>query len=798
MDMEDTKIACVHCGDECPDDQFVLDDDHHFCCNGCMMVYTLLQENDMGAYYDYEQMPGISQSSKKTKNYRFLDDKEIVDKLLSFRNDHKAKITLNLPQIHCSSCLWLLEHLHMLNSGVISSRVNFMRKEATILFDENSISLRDLVELLSKIGYEPSLNYDKLDQDRKGITYERRLLYQLGLAGFAFGNVMMLSFPEYLGFHKASTSIYVGYINIALATPVLLYSGVDYLKSAWRGIKHKYSNIDVPVALGMLTLFSRSVYEILSGSGEGYLDSFTGFVFFLLIGKWFQSFTYQALDFNRNYKSYFPISATIKSGKEWITKSIDKIVPGDVLMIKNEELIPTDATVLQGNARVDYSFVTGEADLISKHEGQEVLAGGKQMGNSIIVEAQRSVDQSYLTQLWNEDTFKDREESTSSRLIGVISKYFTYVIIVIALATLGYWLVNDSSKAFNTFTAVLIVACPCALALAIPFTYGNILRILSRNGFYLKNVHTIEDIQDIDTIIFDKTGTITDSASLQMNYEGTPLSNQEKALVKSACSQSSHPLSKAVVQHFDTVNMMDITKYEDHIGQGFIAEANGHQIKLGSSQFIFNTKQKNKKQGVFIEIDGVYKGFFNYRHAYRKGIQEIIAGLQKHFSLSLLSGDSDKEAARIEDLFSVHTDIYFNQKPKDKLDKIKLKQDEGHRVMMIGDGLNDAGALKQSNVGLVISDEVNNFSPACDGMLAADRFNALYRYIKYLKFARYIIYGAFILAFLYNTIGLSFAITGRLSPVIAAILMPLSSISVIVYGVVMSYFSSKFFIKNES
>ena len=796
QDYTEIKANCTHCGDSCESRDFAMGK-HVFCCNGCLMVYQLLYQNGMTDYYRYEDRPGISQKNQNNVGFDYLDDKEIVDKLLEFNEGGLSKVTLHLPDIHCSACLWLLENISKLDPGIIQSRVNFISKKATITFRNEDTSLREVVSLLSKIGYEPRIKYNSLDANKSDSTYDKKLLYKLGLAGFAFGNIMLLSFPEYLGFDKASYLFHIGYINIVLAIPVLLYSGIDYLKSAVSGIKMGNLNIDLPIALGMVALFSRSAYEILSQSGEGYLDSFTGFVFFLLIGRWFQSFTYQALDFDRNYKSYFPISALVKQGKEWITKSIDNLAPRDIIRIRNLELIPTDGILKKGKARIDYSFVTGEADLISKKIGEEIFAGGKHQGESIEICVTKKVDQSYLTQLWNEDTFKKRSVSDTNKLVSVISKYFTLVVITIAVMTMTYWWIRDTSMAFNTFTAVLIVACPCALALAIPFTYGNILRLLSRGGFYLRNVSTIENIQDIDHIIFDKTGTITDSTRIDISYFGKPLSLDLQSAIKSACSHSSHPLSKAIVKELNNATLVDIDSYEDVIGSGFYASCGGINLKLGSSTFIFGTERTKKEHGVFIQIDGEYVGYYKFEHSLRNNIKNIIGGLQKEFKLSVLSGDSSQEQDRIIELFGEKSNIYFNQSPKDKLEKIKELQNQGQRIMMIGDGLNDAGALKQANVGIVISDKANNFSPACDGILDANKFDSLLDQLKYIRIAKYIIYGAFILAFLYNGIGLSFAITGHLSPVVAAILMPLSSITVIIYGVLMSYVGFKYILNDK-
>ena len=754
---------------------------------GCKTVYELLHDSGLESYYKYAEQPGTSQRGLITASYHYLDDEDIAARLLHFDDGGLRKVHLKLPQMHCSSCLWLLENISRLDAGIIKSTVNFSTKVATITYRVSDTSLRSVVQLLHRIGYSPELNLESIESTTTAKKQDKILLYKLGLAGFSFGNIMLLSFPEYLGFDHASYLFHIGYINLLLSIPVLLYSGADYIRSAWQSIKAGRPNIDLPIAIGMLTLFGRSAYEIMAHTGEGYLDSFTGFIFFLLIGRWFQNYTYSSLDFDRNYKSYFPISANVMMGEEWVAKSLDQLTDGDIILIKNKEIIPADAELLEGKARIDYSFVTGESDLISKSIGDTIYAGGCHSGASIKLRVQKSVDQSYLTQLWNEDTFKERPPSDASRMIGIVSQYFTYVVICIAVCTLGYWSLSEPTKMYQAFTAVLIVACPCALALAIPFTYGNILRLLSRSGIYLRNTSTIEDLQDVDHIIFDKTGTITDSKLVTVSYHGQPLSQQQLSLIKSTCQHSSHPLSKAVVSHLSTTAVMDVDRYEEHIGMGLKAVSGDQTIRVGSASYLFGTENQSTDRGVLVEINGSYLGYFKMEHALRTNVHSIIKGLQKGFSVSLLSGDTDEGQERIIELFADAANVVFNQKPKDKLEYIKSLQAQGHKVMMIGDGLNDAGALKQSNVGLVIADQANNFSPACDGIVKAERFASLLSVIAFLRHARYIIYGAFALAFMYNGIGLYYATTGQLSPVIAAILMPVSSITIIVYGVVASW-----------
>lgn len=789
-------LKCTHCGDECPDDHPIFEE-KDFCCNGCQVVYSVLKDNGLSDYYNFDTNPGISQKSVSNKNYNFLDDEDVINNILEFREENLAKISFTLPQIHCASCIWLLENLSKLNPGILGSRVNFLGKTATVSYNPKNITLRKVVELLASIGYPPELNLQKLT-NAKNVGQDRTLYYKLGLAGFSFGNIMLLSFPEYLGFEQASVKFYIGYLNILLALPVILYSGFDYLRSAYWTIKMKQINIDIPIAVGMLTLFFRSVYEIMSSTGEGYLDSLAGFIFFLLIGKWFQHYTFYSIAFDRNYKSYFPISATTKTDHGWQSKSLDKLETGDILLIKNEEIIPGDALLLKGDASVDYSFVTGESDLLKKKIGEKLFAGGKNIGSNIQIQLLKKVDQSYLTKLWDEDSFSIDKESKTQTLISRIGKYFTITIMSIAVLTLIYWLIFDQSLAFNAFTAVLIVACPCALALALPFSYGNILRILGKKYFYLKNVQVIDRIQQVDEIIFDKTGTITDHKNIIATLQNQTLSDRELYLIKSAVFQSNHPLSKAI---FASLASNDFTQEVDAFveitGQGIEARIGPDNIKIGSSLFI--TGQENQlNKGVFVAINGKIITSFSIEHKLREGVKELVDTLGKNYTVSILSGDNDKEEERLKSFFPAHAAMIFNQTPLDKLNYIKSRQESGHKVLMIGDGLNDAGALMQSDVGIVISEDSNNFTPACDAILGAKSFERLLGYLTYLKQARYIIMGAFIMAFLYNVLGLYFAVRGELAPVVAAIIMPVSSISVMIYGLLASTLSFRKFDRGKA
>ncbi|MCB0453857.1 MAG: heavy metal translocating P-type ATPase metal-binding domain-containing protein [Aequorivita sp.] len=792
-------VNCFHCGDPCLDIE-IKHGEKSFCCHGCKTVFDILNDNDLNYYYDLEKTPGISPKEIAGK-YDFLDNKAIVEKLLEFNDGSTQIVSFLIPSIHCSSCIWILENLNKLNPSVKSSQVNFPEKTVRITFSAEENSLKNLVVLLSRIGYEPYISLD--DSAKKEKNINRSLIYKLGIAGFAFGNVMFLSFPEYFEhseFWLDQFKPFFRWLMFAYSLPVVFYSGSGYFISAYKGLRSKILNIDVPIALGIAVLFIRSTMDIVMNWGTGFFDSLTGLVFFLLLGKFFQQKTYSYLSFERDYKSYFPIAVT-RLFKNSEGKTIEEqaevynVKKGDRLLIRNNEIIPVDAILIKGNALIDYSFVTGEAEPISKQSGDKLFAGGKQQAGILEVEVLKPVAQSYLTQLWSNDVFSKDKTGIFESLTDSISKRFTVAILSVAFISTIFWLLVDPSKAFNVFTSVLIVACPCAIALAAPFTLGNLLRIFGREKLYLKEASVIEQMAKLDTVVFDKTGTLTTNQKSLIAYEGVALSEVEKQLLTSTLRASSHPLSRSLYNILEKNNIQTLDEFEEEVGKGISATSKNNSIKVGSYDFVgyggeLISEIKNKTT-IHISANQVYKGCYIFNSEYRKGVAEIFGQLSDGKEIIVLSGDNEGERKRLEAILPKGTKLYFNQKPDDKLNFIKTLQQSGKQVLMVGDGLNDAGALKQSNVGFVISENTNVFSPACDGILDASRFNKIGDFLNLSIKGVKIIKWAFLFSLIYNLIGLSFAVTGHLQPVVAAILMPLSSISIVVFTTVMSQFAGK-------
>jgi len=791
----DKNNNCVHCGADNGKHPVVWND-QSFCCNGCLTVCQLLNENKLYSYYDLEKTPGIKVETTMFGNkYEFLDKEEIKQKLISFSEGGISKVKFYVPVIHCASCIWLLERLHLLHKGIRQSIVNFSSREVDITFDQAQISLREVVELLSSIHYIPDLSLS-LSEKKDETRSNKKLLYRIGVAGFVFINVMTYSLPAYFNGAPLEENLQslLSILSFVLVIPVVFYSGSDYFASSLKSLSKKNISIDLPIALGITVLFLVSAYEILLARGSGYCDSLSGLIFFLLVGKWYQGKTYEALSFDRNYKSYFPIAVTRINKQIEESILLEHIDVDDVLIIRSKELIPADSILLEGTGRIDYSFVTGEADPVSKSKGDFIYAGGRQMGEIIKIRVQKRVSQSHLTKLWNQDRSYEKPGDSLKSLSDSISKYFTLTIISIAILGFLYWLLKgETHAAIFVFTAVLIVACPCALALSIPFTFGNSMRIFGKNGLYIKNTSVIERLSHVDTIVFDKTGTLTRPNAHSISYSGETISEKELNALCSLARQSTHPLSIALVNAHPRLSYQAPEHFVEVSGRGIFGRVEGMEIRLGSEEYTGNpVKQKSRKASeVHISIDGSYRGYYTISNQYREGIAPVLELLNKEFSLYLVSGDNDSEAEQLSTWFQ-RDHILFNQKPGEKADFIKRLQEKGHTVLMSGDGLNDGGALMQSDVALTLASKVYHFSPASDAVLEADQFPKLARFINYTRTSLKIVKFSFLISFLYNIVGISFAITGNLSPIVAAILMPVSSVSVVAFATFVTRATGRF------
>lgn len=787
---------CFHCGQEIDKDRIFFDE-KAFCCNGCKSVYEILNANNLGNFYELNKNSGI-RPDENLSQFDYLDTPEIFEKVVDFSEGNTSVVTFKIPVIHCSSCIWLLESLQDLNTNIRYSQVNFTKKTLQVSFNQNELPLSELAKFLTNLGYKPVISLETAD--KKEAAVDRSLTIKVAVAGFAFGNAMMFAFPEYLNtgssvdFWLEEFAPFFRFLTFLLSIPVVVYSASDYYKSAWFGLKNKIVNIDVPIVLGILVLFFRSVYEIATNYGPGYFDTLCGLLFFMLLGKIFQKRTYSALSYDRDYKSFYPIAVTkVDFGGQQQNILLSDIKVGDRILVRNQEIIPVDAVLINGEGNIDNSFITGESATITKNPGDKIFAGGKQIGSILELEVIKTVNQSYLTQLWNKEAFR-KEELGLDTLVNQISKYFTFIILGITLLAGIYWYQIDFEKMFQVVSAILIVACPCALALSTPFTMGHIMRILGRNKMYVKDAHTIEKMAKIDTLVFDKTGTITYNKKANISFEGKEIAEFDLKNIKSLLKNSNHPLSKSLYEFLEVQDeYLPIENFKETAGKGYEATVRGKVYKIGSAKFT-HQEAKSLETAVYIERDGEFLGKYIFKNEYRDGLAEMAKEL-KDYKIHVLSGDNSSEEQTLKNLIPNITEMRFSQSPEDKLEYIKHLQDQGKKVAMLGDGLNDAGALKQSNIGIAIADDTNSFTPSSDVIMNGGVLTKLHDYFALTKDAMIIVKLTFGISFLYNVVGLTAAVLGEMSPLFAAILMPISSISVVAFTSLSTWLRSKKYFK---
>lgn len=769
----DLQLECAHCHQ--PVAEAVPSDDGQktYCCYGCKVVDELL--NEKGSL--------ISKGSLNLQKYTYLDEPKIRKSLLDFEDGSYASASIHLPQIHCSSCIYLLENLSDVEEGILEVKVNFGKKQAQIGFRTDLLQLSQLAALLDHIGYPPDFQ-TKLGGQKKR---KNLLLIQLGIAGFFFGNTMLLALPEYL--HGSLTEdpelqVFFRYLMMAFSLPVVVFSGRDYFLNALKSLRAGILSIDLPIALGISVLFGRSVYEVLSGIGAGYFDSLNGLIFFLLIGKWYQQKTYENFTFDRDFRSFIPLAANLllKNGKEKPV-AVDDLSEGDLIVVRQGEVLPADAILASREAQVDYSYITGESIPVSKIKGETVFAGARIKGQAAQLQVTAGVDHSYLSSLWEKEAFRDNQRKKSRAFTDRVSQYFTPVIILIALGAAGAWSVVDISKAVTVFTAVLIVACPCALALAEPFASGSMMRWFGRHGFFLKNAEVLNRLHHIDHIVFDKTGTLTRQDDIRVSWHGDMLAFADKLAIASIAKNAQHPLARPLLETLKIAEAeaARAVNFLEASGEGVAAEVNGIYYRMGKASYLELEKDKASTTSVYLEKDGKVLGYFGFYQQTREDTTKVLEGLKKDYKISLLSGDNEAERQRFAGIFGKQAELKFKQSPHQKLEYLNGLQARGQKVLMIGDGLNDAGALQQSDVGISLCEKNVNFFPASDALLMADSFGKLADFIRLSHANRRVVYYAFALSFAYNLAGLGFAVAGVLSPLVCAILMPISSVSVVIF-----------------
>jgi Cu+-exporting ATPase len=787
----DIEVLCIHCSEPCSE-KITNEKGEPFCCTGCRAVYDLLQSVDGEcSILDVEAIRGIK-TQRFIANYLWLDEPTLASDFVRFSSATENIVRFSLPTIHCSACIMLLEAMPRLLKGVVDSRVNFLEKYIVIHYNPQELKLSELAGWLNSVGYPPSLTL----ATEKEPTTPRGTVARIAVAGFIFGNSMLFSLAEYFGIQAIEGSLrdFFVVLNVLFALPMVGYCASPYFKSAWASIKTKQASLDLPIALGISALFIRSIIDVVWFNGSGYFDSLSGLVFFLLIGRYIQQRSYEHLQFDRSVKSYLPIAVEVTNAKgdHLQFKKAKDLAKGEIINLANGQVIPADAVLISNHVQIDYSFVTGESEPQQFTTGANLFAGGRVVQGSAILQVIKPMDQSYFLELWSKANTRIQKDFALIKLNGLFAKYFTAFTLTIAALTTIYWAVVNPSIIWNATTAVLIVACPCALTLSLPFALGNAMAILGRKGIYLRNQGVLHQLAEIKAIVFDKTGTLVQMSNKGVIYKGKSLTENEQIALANLCNESVHPVATAIAHWIGDARKTKVFDFIEVTSQGIGGTINENKIRLGKAGWVDSKYlEKLNSNLTTLAIEGEVVGTFEFESKITTVVQNMVVHLSKQFPLYLLSGDKKEGLTDVAPILSAFKEVKTGLMPQDKKEFITHLEQHGTPTIMVGDGINDAAAMQAATVGLAVTSEKNSFTPASDIIMNGSDLSLLSQLHSFSLACRRNILNSFWLSVVYNLVGLSVAISGTLSPVFAAIFMPISSLSVVVFSTYTTWLSAK-------
>ncbi len=774
-----SSYDCTHCGLSTKNPLFINDQSTEiaFCCKGCMTVYEIIKDNKLGEYYKLKESEPLQESIpvfQSKANYKHYDETNFKNEYVSVSEDNQ-KIKIYLEGIHCLACLWLIENTPKMHPGIISANLNFENSLAEFTMRPNT-KISEIALLLSKLGYQPHpvKNDDELQSLKT--KEERDYLIRLGIAMACMGNILLFSISIYAGLEGKLKDSFE-WLSLVIALPVLLYSATPFYKSAYNSLKQKRFNIDLPVSLALIFGGLGGVVSLLTGHGETYFDSLTSLVFLLLLSR------YALLKIKQHGVSsssleYFSSFGSVKVQREngVIETVLAKYLElNDTILLSTGDMVPADGEVLQGTGAVNTSLLTGESNPIAIKEKSVLFSGTEIISGELSMVVQKVGNSTKLGQILTEVNRTKSKLSPISTLSDKISRYFIAVVLFLSLALISYFSFqgNFTEGAMRALT-LLIITCPCALALATPLALASAIHKLSSEGIIVKSEDVLEKVAKTKDIYLDKTGTLTKGIFQVSNWQSTT-ENKYYDIVWTLESKAKHPIAQSLKNYIEskvTPVELSVENWLEVPGIGVEAIIDSIKYRIGKFS---SPDPLSTTIALYEDDEPVLKVQLrdNLRHDSIESIKTIVeAGFRPH----LISGDSEKNVHNIAKVLGIPLKhAFFRVTPKDKVEIVK-KTDLS---IMVGDGANDAMALKEAEVGIAVKGSLDISLKAADIYLSNMGVSPILEIIKISRECIQVIKRNMIFSILYNLVGATLAINGYLNPLWAAVLMPLSSFTVL-------------------
>ena len=737
------------------------------CCAGSLPA---LAATERSAQADVLKLEELKRSAKPQADGSFL-------------------LRLAVPDVHCAACISKIESLVTQLEGISTARLNLSLKELAVTATSTD-HLVGVVNALDRLGYRhhATSEQDTADSELKP------LLRAVAVAGFAAANIMLLSVSVWTGADAATRDLF-HFVSALIALPAVAYSGQPFFRSALRAIRHGRTNMDVPISLGVILATGMSLYESVAGGGHAYFDAAVSLLFFLLIGR--------ALDVMMRGKARQLVmqmsrlaakgAMQVVANGDLVYVTSDQVQPGMVLRVAAGERLPVDAVVLSGASTVDRSLVTGESQAKSISTGAVLEAGTLNLTSPLDIRALKSADQSFLGEVLQMLAAAEQGKGRYVRLADRMARIYAPAVHALALATFAAWMVltaGDWHQAVTVAVAVLIITCPCALGLAVPVAHVVAASRLFKSGILVKDGSALERLAEMDNATFDKTGTLTLNA---MHIEGCPIPKGGLSdIARSLALHSRHPAAVSLASHLSQSSTVGLEGVEEFSGFGVKALRAGKEYRLGRASWVSEiAARKTAESGLaFAEAGG---DLFQIAtgETLRPGALETMEYLaRQNIPVEIMSGDDTQRVAKVAG--RLHLSHYSaNLTPKAKLNRLHDLNELGCKVLMVGDGLNDAPALAAAHVSIAPASASDIGRTAADFVFMGDSMEAVRRAHQISKQAARIVKQNLALAIAYNALAVPLAMAGYLNPFIAAIAMSTSSIIVIANSLRLGEFASQ-------
>ncbi len=792
------KVECTHCQLDFDESVMIVEEENgeklYFCCKGCQGVYHLLKEEGLDTFYEKLGSNKLEPAERRDDDLERFDLEGFKKKYIRVNDEGFYEISLIIEGIHCSACVWLNEKVLHQTDGIIEATINYSNNKARVVWDPETIKLSQIIDKIRSIGYN-AYPYDPRLQEERAVKMRNEYYSRILVGVFATMNIMWIAIAQYAGYFTGMEKGQKNILNIAeflLSTPTLFYSGWIFFRGAWYGLKNRFINMDVLVSAGATLAWLYSIYAMITLEGDVYFDSVTMIITFVLVGKYLEVLSKKrAVDTLDRIIGTMPTEATVVKNGEKSLIAIENIEPGDIIELKPGEKAAIDGVLKSGTAVFDESSLTGESEPVLKREGDEILSGTICLDSVVRYEASKRSDESILhniTELLNDSiTKKPRIE----QLANTVSGYFSVTILMFAIAAFIGWMVYDGSfeKSLIVAISVIVIACPCALGLATPMATLVGISNAAKNGILFKEAAQLETMARSDTLALDKTGTLTEGRPSVVSFNARE--EFDPSLLLALTENSNHPVSRGISRYikerYEGVAPAAVDEIRSIDARGLTAKADGKTLAGGNVELMrelgieYDTESEHT---LFIfAVDGRVVAEIELRDLIKKGAKKTVSMIRElGVEVLMLTGDREKTARLIARELGIEK-VYAQLMPQDKAALIDKLHDEGHIVVMAGDGINDAVALASSDIAIAMGSGADIAIEVSDVVLLEDSIESVYdAYVIGRRTFRTIKQN---LGFsvLYNTIAVPLAVMGYVNPLIAALSMSMSSLFVVANSV---------------